>query len=131
MRQRLNLHFSLFSGAERFYRDIELMIGFRPILYWKVLWSFVTPAVIMVSVRKIVRRVLTKIITVLLSGAAVFHLANLSLLRGNLEHFLRIGKVFSVGAMCTLSQSRQKAPVVCTAYSFFVKKIFMDIYLCN
>ena len=49
LRQRLNLHFTLFSGAERFYRDIELMIGFRPILYWKVLWSFVTPAVIMVS----------------------------------------------------------------------------------
>ena len=118
MRQRLNLHFTLLSGAERFYRDIELMIGFRPILYWKVLWSFVTPAVIMVSARKIVRRVFTKIMTFLLSGVVVLHLANLPLLRGNLEHFLYIRKVFSVGAMCTLSQSRQKKAVVCTMYSF-------------
>ena len=31
----------------RFYKDIELMIGFQPSAYWKVLWCFVTPATIL------------------------------------------------------------------------------------
>ena len=34
-------------GVNRFYKDIELMIGFKPSLYWKVLWSFVTPITIL------------------------------------------------------------------------------------
>ena len=31
-------------GVERFYRDIALMIGYRPFLVWKLLWCFVTPS---------------------------------------------------------------------------------------
>jgi solute carrier family 6 amino acid transporter-like protein 5/7/9/14 len=34
-------------GAEQFYRDIEIMIGYRPCLWWKILWCFITPFVIM------------------------------------------------------------------------------------
>lgn len=31
----------------RFYKDIELMIGFQPSNYWKMLWCFITPATIL------------------------------------------------------------------------------------
>ncbi|KAK7500589.1 hypothetical protein BaRGS_00008164 [Batillaria attramentaria] len=34
-------------GVNRFYKDIELMIGYKPSVYWKVLWCFVTPATIL------------------------------------------------------------------------------------
>lgn len=34
-------------GVNRFYKDIELMIGFQPSAYWKVLWCFITPATIL------------------------------------------------------------------------------------
>ena len=53
-REKLSFITMYLPGAERFYRDIELMIGFRPCLYWKVLWSYVTPAVIMVRTLKVV-----------------------------------------------------------------------------
>lgn len=33
-------------GVDRFYKDIELMIGFQPHFIWKYMWRFVTPAVI-------------------------------------------------------------------------------------
>ena len=33
-------------GAERFYRDISLMIGFKPCIWWKILWCFITPALV-------------------------------------------------------------------------------------
>jgi len=33
-------------GVNRFYTDIELMIGYKPCLWWKFLWSYFTPAVI-------------------------------------------------------------------------------------
>ena len=33
-------------GAERFYRDIMMMIGYRPAAWWKLSWCFLTPAVI-------------------------------------------------------------------------------------
>jgi hypothetical protein len=38
---------SYLAGVERFYKDIELMIGFRPSRYWKILWCFITPATIL------------------------------------------------------------------------------------
>lgn len=34
-------------GVERFYKDIELMIGYRPCKYWKISWCFITPATIL------------------------------------------------------------------------------------
>lgn len=34
-------------GLERFYKDIELMLGFRPCLWWKIMWGFVTPFMIL------------------------------------------------------------------------------------
>jgi len=33
-------------GVHRFYKDIELMLGFLPPMWWRILWQFVTPAVI-------------------------------------------------------------------------------------
>lgn len=32
---------------DRFYKDIELMIGFKPSMYWKGLWCYVTPVTIL------------------------------------------------------------------------------------
>ncbi|XP_076447177.1 sodium-dependent proline transporter-like [Babylonia areolata] len=34
-------------GVNRFYKDIELMIGFKPCAYWKIMWCFITPATIL------------------------------------------------------------------------------------
>ncbi|ELU16913.1 hypothetical protein CAPTEDRAFT_153408 [Capitella teleta] len=34
-------------GAEMFYKDLELMIGYKPCLWWRILWSGVTPAIIL------------------------------------------------------------------------------------
>lgn len=34
-------------GADRFYRDIELMIGYQPCSWWKICWCFVTPVLIL------------------------------------------------------------------------------------
>ncbi|KAL4230415.1 hypothetical protein ACF0H5_010797 [Mactra antiquata] len=34
-------------GVDRFYKDIELMIGFQPMGLWKYMWKFVTPLVIL------------------------------------------------------------------------------------
>ncbi|KAL8617159.1 hypothetical protein ACOMHN_014329 [Nucella lapillus] len=34
-------------GVNRFYKDIELMIGYQPCMYWKVLWCFITPTTIL------------------------------------------------------------------------------------
>jgi len=33
-------------GVERFYLDIELMIGYKPAALWRFMWSYVTPTVI-------------------------------------------------------------------------------------
>ncbi|VDI73220.1 solute carrier family 6 (neurotransmitter transporter, amino acid) member 5/7/9/14 [Mytilus galloprovincialis] len=33
-------------GTERFYKDIELMIGYKPHAIWHYMWRYVTPAVI-------------------------------------------------------------------------------------
>ena len=34
-------------GVNRFYKDMQLMLGFTPCAYWKYMWSYVTPALIM------------------------------------------------------------------------------------
>lgn len=34
-------------GVDRFYKDIELMIGFRPTRLWSFAWRFVTPVAIL------------------------------------------------------------------------------------
>ena len=41
--------YDLFTGLNRFFKDIELMIGSKPNIIWKVLWGGVTPATILVS----------------------------------------------------------------------------------
>ncbi|XP_071125826.1 sodium- and chloride-dependent glycine transporter 1-like [Mytilus edulis] len=33
-------------GADRFLSDIELMIGYKPSVWWKICWKFITPIVI-------------------------------------------------------------------------------------
>lgn len=35
-------------GNSRFCEDIELMLGFKPNLYWKATWMFITPAAILI-----------------------------------------------------------------------------------
>ncbi|PAA64594.1 hypothetical protein BOX15_Mlig031699g3 [Macrostomum lignano] len=34
-------------GADRFYRDIELMLGRQPSAWWRICWRFITPAIIL------------------------------------------------------------------------------------
>ncbi|KAJ8297706.1 hypothetical protein KUTeg_024237 [Tegillarca granosa] len=34
------------QGVDRFYKDIELMIGYKPSIWWKICWKFITPAMI-------------------------------------------------------------------------------------
>ncbi|XP_012934684.1 sodium- and chloride-dependent glycine transporter 1 [Aplysia californica] len=34
-------------GVDRFLKDIELMIGYKPSVFWKIMWKFVTPAVVL------------------------------------------------------------------------------------
>jgi len=34
-------------GVDRFYKDIELMIGFKPNNWWKACWSVITPGLIL------------------------------------------------------------------------------------
>ena len=34
-------------GASRFYIDISLMRGSEPCIYWKILWCFITPSLVM------------------------------------------------------------------------------------
>ena len=36
-------------GINRLCYDIEMMIGSQPSWYWKILWSFVTPIIMLVS----------------------------------------------------------------------------------
>ena len=40
----------LFAGLQRFCEDIEMMIGFQPIIVWKVCWAFVTPTILTVRI---------------------------------------------------------------------------------
>ena len=40
---------SYIYGADRFIRDIELMIGYKPFAIWKIMWKYVTPCVVLVS----------------------------------------------------------------------------------
>lgn len=34
-------------GVNRFYKDMQLMLGFQPCAYWKYMWSYITPALIL------------------------------------------------------------------------------------
>ena len=57
--------FSLLSsyvvvGVERFYKDIQLMIGHRPHKLWSYAWKYVTPVAILVGTL-ILTRLLTDI----------------------------------------------------------------------
>ncbi|XP_071125321.1 sodium- and chloride-dependent glycine transporter 2-like isoform X2 [Mytilus edulis] len=35
-------------GTDKFYKDIEMMIGYTPCTGWKICWKFITPVVILV-----------------------------------------------------------------------------------
>lgn len=41
---------NIFVGTDRFYKDIELMIGFRPSPIWHYMWKYITPSIILVMV---------------------------------------------------------------------------------
>ena len=47
----------LFTGLKRFSDDVEEMLGFRPGLYWRICWKFVSPTFIIVS--KIISNVIS------------------------------------------------------------------------
>jgi solute carrier family 6 amino acid transporter-like protein 5/7/9/14 len=37
-------------GVDRFRDDIKLMTGNRPGIWWKIMWKFVTPLLMLVSI---------------------------------------------------------------------------------
>ncbi len=37
-----------FYGVDRFSRDIEKMLGFRPGLFWRLCWTYISPIFILV-----------------------------------------------------------------------------------
>lgn len=42
--------FTSIPGVDRFSEDIQQMMGFKPGLYWRLCWKFVSPAFLLVSV---------------------------------------------------------------------------------
>lgn len=40
-------------GVDRFANDIEMMIGHRPGLFWRLCWCYISPAFLLVSSGKI------------------------------------------------------------------------------
>lgn len=40
--------FSYIYGVNRFCKDIEFMLGFRPNIYWRTCWRFITPGLMSV-----------------------------------------------------------------------------------
>lgn len=45
-REKLSM---LIPGVDRFSEDIERMMGFKPGLYWRLCWKFVSPLFLLVS----------------------------------------------------------------------------------
>lgn len=39
----------MFAGVDRFSNDIQQMMGFKPGLYWRLCWKFVSPAFLLVG----------------------------------------------------------------------------------
>ena len=38
-------------GVSRFCDDVELMLGFRPSIFWRTCWKFISPAFLLVSLK--------------------------------------------------------------------------------
>ena len=50
MRKLLNMYFLIhFSGYDNFKEDVELMLGFKISIFWKIAWCYVSPIVLIVS----------------------------------------------------------------------------------
>ena len=47
--REVNVLFSVGSGLGQFCKDVEQMLGFRPNLYWRICWKYVSPFFILVS----------------------------------------------------------------------------------
>lgn len=39
----------LFVGVNRFIRDVEIMLGKKMIIWWKICWMVISPIAILVS----------------------------------------------------------------------------------
>ena len=37
-------------GIQNFFKDIEMMLGKRPTVWWVIMWRYVTPALLFVSI---------------------------------------------------------------------------------
>ena len=47
---KFNLIFYFFAGVERFSNDIQSMLGFRPGLFWRICWCFISPLFLFVRI---------------------------------------------------------------------------------
>lgn len=37
-------------GVEKFSRDVECMLGYRPGLFWRICWTYISPSFLLVRI---------------------------------------------------------------------------------